>query len=210
MGSNNSRVFARPYSSHEYKQNGQIVSILFHDEIIRDLHSSKAKKIFDRYGIDNKCVKEHGIIDLEPKHGYTKMEVQVVPLEFKERGFRVISYSWTKGDARAEKWVTAHQSGDLSWHQFPNACIKLKLECTEEHNAGQLIPFELRYKMVDTNGQLHYINILDGKRELFEPHPSLPLWVWVDYRPPPILSIFSKPTMASVRVPFHVPGSPSS
>jgi hypothetical protein len=114
------------------------------------------------------------------------MEVQVVPLEFKERGFRVHSYSWTKGEAGAEKWVTTLQSGASSWHQFPNACIKLKIECTEEHNAGQFILFELRYRMVDTNGQLHYFSIQDRKP------PSLPLWLWVNYTPPPTFNHSTK------------------
>ena len=138
--------------------------------------------IFDRYGIDNKCVEAL----IKPKEVYTKMEVRVVPLEFKERGFRVHSYSWTKGEAGAEKWVTTLQSGASSWHQFPNACIKLKIECTEEHNAGQFILFELRYRMVDTNGQLHYFSIQDRKP------PSLPLWLWVNYTPPPTFNHSTK------------------
>ena len=195
MGSNNSRVLARPYSSYEHKQNDQIVSILFHDDSISDLHSSKAKKIFDRYRIHNKCVQEHGIINLHPLDGYTKIEVQLVPTKFEqdglpvEDGFRVLSYSWTDGDATAENWEPARESGGLGWHQFPNACIKLKIECTKEHSAGQVILFALNYRMVDRNGQVHYINEQDTKSELFGPLPSLALYLFVNYSPPPTFKL---------------------
>jgi hypothetical protein len=199
MGSNNSRVFAVLYTSHERKHNGQIVSILFSDELTRYEHpgrlqSPDAKKMFDRYGIDNNYVTRHGEIHLRPKQGYTNLQVKIALNELEKRGFYVHSYSWSNGDARVENWVTAPKSGVFSWHQVPNACVKLKLKCTKEHNTTYEIPIELSYRMYKatgyTNGQFHYITPRDTNRESFaQPRYSLPFIVWVEYTPSPPFKI---------------------
>ena len=196
MGSTNSRVVSAVlYASHERKHNGQIVSLLFSDELGRRDHTGSldAKKIFARYGMDNDYVRREGEIWLSPKQGYTNFQVKIELKEFEKRGFYVHSYSWSNGDDGVENWVTAPKSGDFSWHQVPNACFKLKIECREEHNTTEEIPIQLIYRMYkEKNGQFDQITVhTQNSSETFaQPEfRALPFDVWVHSTPSPLFKI---------------------
>ena len=196
MGSTNSRVVSAVlYASHERKHNGQIVSLLFSDELGRRDHTGSldAKKTFARYGMDNDYVKREGEIRLRPKQGYTNFQVKIELEEFEEGGFYVHSYSWSNGDDGVENWVTAPKSGVFSWHQVPNACFKLKLECIEEHNTTEEIPIQLSYRMYkERNGQFDHITVhtKNSSESFAQPEfRTLPFDVWVHSTPSPLFKI---------------------